>query len=126
MPSLRTNYQISMKKFILLFVMSLGFTVLMAQNQMEQRACNKAEAAAQECLQTLGLNNITLHSAATVNQICDYMNPNPQYFGYSVDVWATPNCAPGAICAQVIYPIARVFVSCGGQVTEVQCATSGF
>ena len=115
-----------MKKFILLFVIGLGFSTLMAQNQFEQRAKNKAEAAAQECLRNLNLSNVTLVSNVSETQICDYMNPNPQYFGYSVTVYAVPNCPGNQNCIQIVYPVATVQVSCSGQVYDVQCGIANF
>jgi len=118
--------QFTMKKFIFLFVIGLGFSTLMAQNQFEQRAKNKAEAAAQECLRNLNLSNVTLVSNVSQTQICDYMNPNPQYFGYSVIVYAVPNCPGNQNCIQIAYPVATVQVSCSGQVYDVQCGVVNF
>jgi hypothetical protein len=113
-----------MKKLFILLVLGFGAQILMAQGDFELRARNKAEAAARACLGEIGLRpNLHLSSAATVNLICDYFSPNPQYFGYQVEVWAAPNCPPNQPCVQVIYPIATVMVDCQGHVYDVQCNT---
>lgn len=115
-----------MKKLFAITILTLFAFVVSAQGPGETRALNKAEAAARQCLNQMNYpNNLTLHSSATVSTICDYIHPNPQYFGYRVTVWGTPNCPPNQYCIQIIYPIATVEVSCTGQVTNVQCGVIG-
>lgn len=113
-----------MKKILLVFLAIVGFSFASNAQNMEQRAINKAEAAAKKCVNELSFpNGLDFVSTATVYQVCDYSTPNPNYFGYVVTVNGSPKCAPNTICPQVIYPIATVYVSCSGEVTEVQCGT---
>jgi hypothetical protein len=111
-----------MKKLILGLIAVVAITFASNAQNIEQRAINKAEAAARECVRELDFpNGLNFVSNATAYQVCDYMTPNPNYFGYVVQVSGTPRCAPNTLCPQVIYPIATVYVSCSGQVTEVIC-----
>lgn len=115
-----------MKKLFVITVLSLIAFALQAQGPGEQRALNKAEAAARSCINQLGIpNNLEIHSAATISTVCDYIHPNPQYYGYRVAVWGTPNCPANQPCIQIAYPIAEVEVSCSGQVVSVGCAVVG-
>ncbi len=111
-----------MKKLILgaIAVVAISFSSK-AQN-LEERAINKAEAAARECMRDMDLQNgLHLTSTATANLICDYAHPSPNYFGYVVEVSARPICPPNQVCIQVIYPVATVYVDCIGNVYEVVC-----
>jgi hypothetical protein len=115
----------SMKKLILGLIATVAISFASNAQNMEQRAINKAEAAARQCVKDLDFpNGLELVSSANVYQICDYMTPNPNYFGYMVTVNGKPKCAPNTFCPQVIYPIATVYVSCNGEVTEVVCGVS--
>ena len=115
-----------MKKLLLISMLSLFAFALQAQGPGETRAVNKAEAAARSCLHEMGYpNNLTLYSSATVSTVCDYIHPNPQYFGYRVVVCGVPNCPPNQYCIQIAYQIATVEVSCSGQVIDVQCNAAG-
>jgi hypothetical protein len=114
-----------MKKIFLGLIASIAISFASNAQNMEQRAINKAEAAARSCVRDLDFpNGLTFVSTAVAYQVCDYMTPNPNYFGYAVTVNGTPKCAPNTYCPQVIYPIATVYVSCSGEVTEVICGTA--
>jgi hypothetical protein len=115
-----------MKNLILASVLVfLGFAAK-AQGPGEQRAIARAEAAARDCMRDAGYPaNLEIHSSAQVSTICDYFNPNPQYFGYRVTVWGTNPCPPNMYCIQIVYPIATVEISCTGDVSNVQCDISG-
>ncbi len=114
-----------MKKIILgaIAVVAISFSS-MAQD-MENRARHKAEAASRDCARDLGLpNGYELHSSAEPYMACDYRTGNPNQLGYVVQVWATPNCPPNMLCIQIVYPVATVYVDCGGEVVEVICSSS--
>ena len=113
-----------MKKLLigLLTAFTFAFTA-QAQNDIEQRAINKAEAAARECLKDSYLGNgIDLVSFATLNLYCDYFRNHPNYAGFSVEVYGRPHCNPNQNCIQVIYPVATVLVDCQGNAYQVDCA----
>lgn len=113
-----------MKKVFLMVIALVAFSFASNAQNQEQRAINKAEAAAKKCVNELNFpNGMEFVSSAAVYQICDYTTPNPNYFGYVVTVNGAPKCAPNTFCPQVIYPIATVYVSCSGEVTEVVCGT---
>jgi hypothetical protein len=113
-----------MKKIFLGLIATLAISFASNAQNAEQRAIQKAEAAAKQCVNDLDFpNGLDFVSTAVAYQICDYRTPNPNYFGYAVTVNGTPKCAPNTFCPQVIYPIATVYVSCSGQVTEVVCGT---
>ncbi|MES2587952.1 MAG: hypothetical protein V4622_03160 [Bacteroidota bacterium] len=114
-----------MKRVLLVIIALVGFSFASNAQNQEQRAINKAEAAAKKCVNELDFpNGLEFVSSATVYQICDYTTPNPNYFGYVVNVNGKQKCAPNTLCPQVIYPIATVYVSCSGEVTEVICGTA--
>ncbi len=114
-----------MKKLIFILVALVGFSFASNAQNQEQRAINKAEAAAKKCVNELNFpNGLEFVSSASVYQICDYTTPNPNYFGYTVTVNGKPKCAPNTVCPQVIYPVATVYVSCSGEVTDVICGTA--
>ena len=117
-----------MKKFFFVLSFILCSTLSVNAQNLEQRAIAKAEAAAQQCLSELDYpNGWEMVSFASVNQVCDYrFGGNPNIFGYVVQVAIRPRCAPNQFCIQVIQPLATVTVSCGGEVTEVNCGISGF
>jgi hypothetical protein len=111
-----------MKKVILGLIATIAISFASTAQDMEQRAIQKAEAAARQCVNDLDFpNGLEFVSTAAVYQICDYRTPNPNYFGYVVTVNGQPKCAPNTFCPQVIYPIATVYVSCSGEVTQVDC-----
>jgi hypothetical protein len=111
-----------MKRLMFFIALMLTVVALQAQDPLETRACNRAEAVARQCLHDNGgPNNADLSSSATVSMICDYSNPNPHYFGYTVTVWGAPHCPPNMFCPLYIFLIAVVDVDCSGQVTNVQC-----
>jgi hypothetical protein len=111
-----------MKKLMLFVFLVFAAFAVHAQggnNNQEQRARQKAEAAARQCADVQGLQ---LFSSATASTICDYTHPSPNFFGYTVVVWAQPNCPPPNICpAGPVTLLATVEVSCSGQVTHVVC-----
>lgn len=112
----------TIKKSIVALVAIFAFSAAANAQSLEQRAIQKAEASARQCINDLGYpSNLELVSSAEAYQICDYMNPNPNYFGYKVTVYGRTQCPPNMVCIQVIYPIATVYVSCGGDVTQVDC-----
>jgi hypothetical protein len=114
-----------MKKVILSIVALVVFSFTSVAQNQEQRAIQKAEAASRSCVNELDFpNGLEFVSSASAYQVCDYSTPNPNYFGYVVTVNGKPRCAPNTFCVQVIYPIATVYVSCSGQVTEVICGTA--
>lgn len=115
-----------MKKIILSIVTILVFALsASAQNSLEQRAINKAEGVARQCLVgNTESNNIEIYSYAVATQICDYANPNPNYFGYTVSVWGYVKCPANIACKVAPFPIATVTVDCGGTVTSVLCGVA--
>jgi hypothetical protein len=114
-----------MKKYLFLLLFLVVAFSARAQSPGEQVARNKAEAASRGCLRDWGYPaSLQLYSSATVSTICDYMNPNPHIFGYTVTVWGLSQCPPNMYCIQVIYPISIVEVSCSGQVVDVQCGVN--
>lgn len=113
-----------MKKYILFAIFGFSALAMSAQgnNNQEQRARQKAEAAARQCANVQGME---IFSSATVTSICDYTHPSPNYFGYSVEVWATQRCPPNTICpAGPVVLLARVDISCNGDVAAVNCYAS--
>lgn len=111
-----------MKKLLMFVCLLLVAFVTHAQsgnNNQEQRARQKAEAAARQCANVQGLQ---LYSSATVSSICDYTHTSPNFFGYTVEVWAQQNCPPPQICPLgPVTLLATVTVSCNGQVSDVVC-----
>jgi len=98
---------------------------LSAQN-MEQRAINRAKAVARQCVVELGYpENLQLVSGTQPYVACDYRTiPNPNNMGYKVTVWGRTQCPPNAVCIQVIYPIATVYVDCNGAIDRVECGVA--
>lgn len=114
-----------MKKLILGAIAVLAISFSSTAQDFEQRAMQKAEAASRDCARNLDLpNGYELHSSAVPYVACDYRTGNPNQLGYVVQVWATPNCPPNMICIQVVYPVATVYVDCGGEVVEVICTVA--
>lgn len=114
-----------MKKLIfgLLTTVTVAFSSQAQTDNLEQRAINKAIAAARECMRDNDLQNgLELVGYATLNLYCDYFRFNPNYAGYSVEVYARPKCPPNQACIQVIYPVATVWVDCQGNAYQVECA----
>lgn len=113
-----------MKKLILglLATVTLAFSSQAQADNIEQRAINKAIAAARECMRDGDLRpGLQLEGYATLNLYCDYFRFNPNYAGFSVEVYARPHCPPNQACIQVIYPVATVWVDCQGNAYQVEC-----
>ncbi len=93
-------------------------------NNIEEQAKRKAEIAARECT---GLNGFpdNIYSVATLNLYCDnFFHANPNWGGFSVNVYRKFVCPPGFNCPDVVIDdelIATVLVDCQGQVYDVQC-----
>lgn len=114
-----------MKKLILGVIATVAISFSSMAQDFENRAIQKAEAAARECARNMDLPaGYEFLSVATPYVACDYSTGNPNQLGYVVEVYAQPNCPPNQICIQVIVPVATVYVDCQGQVVEVICTVS--
>lgn len=109
-----------MKKMLLTLSLVLCAAITTFAQDTEQRAINRAEAAArQSCEVPAGFE---LVSYASPYQACDYrLNHNPNNMGYIVYVSAKPECPPNQLCIQVIYPVATVVVNCDLSIQSVTC-----
>lgn len=115
-----------MKNLILLILVLFTFSISLSAQNTEQRAINRAEAVARQCVQELGYpSNLVLISSAQPHVACDYRTiPNPNNMGYKVTVYGRTQCPPNLVCIQVIYPIATVYVSCDGSIERVECGAA--
>jgi hypothetical protein len=114
-----------MKKLIILALAFFAINLSLSAQNMEQRAINRAEAVARQCIAELGYpSNLELVSSAAPNQSCRYINNNPNDMGYKVVVYGRTQCPPNLVCIQVIYPIATVYVDCSGQIESIECGTA--
>lgn len=112
-----------MKKLILIAILFLSANFSLSAQNMEQRAINRAEAVARQCIAELDYpSNLELVSSTQPHVACDYRTiPNPNNMGYKVIIWGRTQCPPNNVCIQVIYPIATVYVDCSGAIESVQC-----
>lgn len=115
-----------MKKLILIAVVFFAANFSLSAQNMEQRAINRAEAVARQCIAELDFpNNLEFVSAAEPYVACEYRSiPNPNNMGYKVTVFGRTQCPPNLVCIQVIYPIATVYVGCGGAIDRVECGVA--
>ena len=114
-----------MKKLIFLALAFFAFNLSLSAQNLEERAINRAESVARQCIAELGYpSNPELVSSAEPTQSCRYINNNPNNMGYKVVVYGRTQCPPNLVCIQVIYPIATVYVDCSGQIERVECGTA--
>ncbi|MFN6013330.1 MAG: hypothetical protein ACK47F_01405 [Flavobacteriales bacterium] len=113
-----------MKRMLLTLTVLLTTAMTTFAQDSEQRAINRAEAAARQFCEVPQGYELVSYTAPYM--ACDYrLNNNPNTMGYIVYVSAKPNCPPNQLCIQVIYPVATITVNCDLSVDSIICGVAG-